>query len=1660
MSRTLRLLLLFFFVSLGGYQAWGQTSYDVIWSDLIGCSVSDSTLTKTASGGWGNAAATSLYYLPKEKDGWVEYTVDALNVKSFGLSDQNANTYPGSIDYGFNLYSGAVAYVAKGGSEVANTSVAVGDVLRIERVGSTIYYKKNGTTVHTVNNGLIVPLIVDISMNTSGSSFVGMKSSFGPSGLPVLQWTSVKGIQMSGDSVLRTIAYAQGYADAGAASTTALPANTDGWVEALSGELTRVKTLGLSSSATYTNPTAVEYALQLNNDNVQLYENGVQTTYLGKHTVNSIIKIAREGNQVKYYVDGVLKHTSSTPSTGALYAHVAFSNVNGSLKNIYASFGPGQGVVPDRIEYETLKDLYDSLGGSGWTSKTNWPTSWPRHLYNTQFNNWQGITVQNGDVRKISLPSRNLTGFIPSTIGKLSQLDYIQLYTNHIGGKIPESLSTLTNLTFLNLGKNEIGGPIPPSLGNLDNLKSLYLYNNPLTGTLPLSLFSMPQLENLGIMYTQISGEIPPEIGNLPKIKLLYIYRNSNLQGTIPSTIGNLTTLTNLALEGNSQIHGGIPPEIGNLTNLVDLWLNENDHDGVIPSSLGNLTKLKHLQLSDNRLSGEIPASFKNLTNIEWMALSGNELSGNLPGFLGRMTKMDSLWLYNNHFTGSIPDSLRFATTLNLLKIGNNPLTGTIPEWFEDLPLKSLQLSNTNMEGPIPAGLMMKSSLKSIYLYDSEFTGLGDFSSRADKSGMKIYIENNRIPVTDIERYFTAADTHPFHTFSYGGQQLPEPDSLQYPAELSELRIEAPDAGTHGVYLWEKLIGSEWTDVGHLNESSEPHIFSIASASAEHNGQYRYTVTNNWMEDIHISSSTIDVEVVPVNATPVDRLYNGLITAARWRTEKVSGGEDFEGMYVYNYDGKYQIQEARWGDANYALGTFSLAGNRYRTGGMSYDPNGNILSLKRFDRQGAPVHDFTYQYNTNTAQPKNNRLEAVGGYSSYQYNAIGQMTGEDRTDPAADDQYVEYDVTGKVRKVYSDEAQTQLNVEFLYDDRGFRLAKVDHELEKTTWYIRDASGNVISIYAQEGVVEIEDGVPVENENALAPQEVPVYGSGKLGTLYPGQQGSMDYELTDHLGNVRALLRDNVEVYVATMEDNGQAEYTNPRVQEMIFFENLFETEADDEQMNHTPADATIVEEPSMSAYLFWQDGYPGIEASDKAIGPAGALKVEPGDKIELEVWVRYRNELSDYERGIPLLTLAGLLGNTFAGTGGFEGAGITQTSNAFNTALGTSGYGSDGTDETRPFAYLNYILFDENLQLEDAGWQRVPVEAGFDSGEEGLPDRHVRVAFESPVIPEESGYIYIWVSNESENVRVWFDDLKLTRTRALVVQATDYGAWGDVIREQKAEESIYRYGYQGQFAEKDEETGWNHFELREYDAVVGRFLSVDPAGQFFSPYVGMGNNPVIATDPTGGISPIYDNEGNFLGTDSEGFKGQVLIFDDPSKFVQGMDHNEALSIGTSFDKANLSGLAQSRIFTHILDGISFSDGSLLNTKDLYNGMISIERYKNGNLVTYNDPESCGQWCIVRRSDKSGDTKFKITASNYSYETTVENIRASAGVHEYWSHGKLYVGDHFNNHYKAYENTIKSSYWDGTTTRFKQSTRDGLMRYYRSEKVPQSQWIIE
>ena len=92
----------------------------------------------------------------------------------------------------------------------------------------------------------------------------------------------------------------------------------------------------------------------------------------------------------------------------------------------------------------------------------------------------------------------------------------------------------------------------------------------------------------------------------------------------------------------------------------------------------------------------------------------------------------------------------------------------------------------------------------------------------------------------------------------------------------------------------------------------------------------------------------------------------------------------------------------------------------------------------------------------------------------------------------------------------------------------------------------------------------------------------------------------------------------------------------------------------------------------------------------------------------------------------------------------------------------------------------------------------------------------------------------------------------------------------------------YRYGFQGQFSEEDSETGWNSFEARMYDPIIARWLVPDPARQYWSPYMAMGNNPINRLDPDGRTDNPFgasQYDANFEGIQTGGYSAYFPTLD-------------------------------------------------------------------------------------------------------------------------------------------------------------------------------------
>ncbi len=219
---------------------------------------------------------------------------------------------------------------------------------------------------------------------------------------------------------------------------------------------------------------------------------------------------------------------------------------------------------------------------------------------------------------------------------------------------------------------------------------------------------------------------------------------------------------------------------------------------------------------------------------------------------------------------------------------------------------------------------------------------------------------------------------------------------------------------------------------------------------------------------------------------------------------------------------------------------------------ISYDPNGNIQSYTRhgnntFASQPLSMDSMFYHYNTNTNQ-LNYIHDAVSSsnYSTdiddqsannYSYDSTGNLISDNAEGITA----VNWTVYGKISSITKSDGTT---IDYTYDPLGSRISKalIKSGDTTTTWYVRDAQGNVLSMYTK--------GDDSTNGGDLSQTELDLYGSARLGiwktktdvqnldtTIYTDlpllgsgydiifTRGNKLFELNNHLENVLATVSD-------------------------------------------------------------------------------------------------------------------------------------------------------------------------------------------------------------------------------------------------------------------------------------------------------------------------------------------------------------------------------------------------------------------------------------------------------------------------------------------------------------------------------------------------------
>ena len=283
--------------------------------------------------------------------------------------------------------------------------------------------------------------------------------------------------------------------------------------------------------------------------------------------------------------------------------------------------------------------------------------------------------------------------------------------------------------------------------------------------------------------------------------------------------------------------------------------------------------------------------------------------------------------------------------------------------------------------------------------------------------------------------------------------------------------------------------------------------------------------------------------------TSTPDLYNGNIRAMS--TALMDTGRTKVNVLgkTYTYDQLNRIKSSySFEKSNMHLtGGFSWIGlnstNKWATE-YNYDGNGNILKHRRSGDSTVlwTMDSLTYYYYEGTNQLKYvHDGSASGNYNvdidnqtdtnNYVYDAIGNLTGDD----AEGIQKIKWNVYGKIESIKFTGASGKPDLVFGYDAMGNRISKKVMPQSAgdtiTTYYVRDATGNTMATYLRKGYTA---------SDTLRLSEQHIYGSSRLGmvstslllseqldtsNIYTRLLGEKRYELSNHLGNVLAVITD-------------------------------------------------------------------------------------------------------------------------------------------------------------------------------------------------------------------------------------------------------------------------------------------------------------------------------------------------------------------------------------------------------------------------------------------------------------------------------------------------------------------------------------------------------
>ena len=644
-------------------------------------------------------------------------------------------------------------------------------------------------------------------------------------------------------------------------------------------------------------------------------------------------------------------------------------------------------------------------------------------------------------------------------------------------------------------------------------------------------------------------------------------------------------------------------------------------------------------------------------------------------------------------------------------------------------------------------------------------------------------------------------------------------------------------------------------------------------------------------------------------------VFNGNLCGTVWKSK----GDGINRKYDFTYDNAYRLNNAAYLQ-NTTGSSWDKSFVDFSVSGLSYDANGNINAVIQngFIQSGvSPIDNLSYNYvngpgNSNRLQYVNDGANVnnstLGDFHfpgspktsssvDYNYDANGNTTSDNNRSISGITYYSNLDVPMTI-------ATPKGTIQYIYDAAGNKLSKIVTEsnaliksilvnnsilnnittnITTTTNYINGFSYKSIS-YSNASLAPL-NGPNTDVLQFISCENGRLRFKPAVGTT--AASFVHDYFIKDHLGSVRVGITDEAQqdIYPAatgeTVSYNGgiaqtyEAQYYNFNTSDFVntstlpsWFINMAGSSYLNENGNGTPTN--LVDPYSVttgtSAKVFQLCGNTVNNPTGDNFGLGVTLKVMAGDQVNIYGLSFWHNSGTLPTGAYPVSAVISSLLSAF----GNSGAVVSTTSHSaldgsvFNTSASMPSStllspmlnnSSNQAGYQAPYAGVNYIIFDDQFR---------PVSVGIDpvsTSTDNIKNHSLSVS-----IPK-NGYIYVYVSNQS-NINVYFDNLQLVHIRGPLLEEMHYYPSGLMmagISDKAWNKSQNFFHYQTKEMQNQE---WNDgsgleeydFSSRYYDPQLGRWNTQDVAGQYASPYLGMGNNWPNGIDPSG------KNFWNTLGT--------------------------------------------------------------------------------------------------------------------------------------------------------------------------------------------------